>query len=124
MASRSSWNGSPEADDLSDLGKEEGSTRLAGTPARSARGLYDWHDHTSAEAYVRALWWALIVVSERSSIHYAVLPGIRRDDLLKASRLADNIAVDDMAAWWRTGVTTHWPGPATPTGAVRTAETD
>jgi hypothetical protein len=65
------------------------------------RGLYDWRDPTSAEAYVRALWWALILVSERSSIHYTILPGIRRDDLLKAPHLADNIAVDDIAAWWR-----------------------
>jgi hypothetical protein len=65
------------------------------------RGLYDWRDPTSAEAYVRALWWALIVVSERSSIHYAVLPGIRRDDLLKGPHLVDDIAVDDAAAWWR-----------------------
>jgi hypothetical protein len=65
------------------------------------RGLYDWDDPASAEAYVRALWWALIVVSERSSIHYAVLPGIRRDDLLKTSHLADDIAPDEPAAWWR-----------------------
>jgi hypothetical protein len=65
------------------------------------RGLYDWRDPTSAEVYVRALWWALIVVSERSSIHYAVLPGIRRDDLLTVSHVADNVAPDELAAWWR-----------------------
>jgi hypothetical protein len=65
------------------------------------RGLYDWRDPSSAEAYVRALWWALIVVSERTSIHYAVLPGIRRDELLKAPYLADEVAPDDSTAWWR-----------------------
>jgi hypothetical protein len=65
------------------------------------RGLYDWHDPASAEAYVRALWWALMVVSERSSIHYAVLPGVRRDDLLKVPHLADVFVVDEPAAWWR-----------------------
>src|SRR5205814_1990014 len=65
------------------------------------RGLYDWRDPASAEAYVRALWWALIVVSEPSSIHCAVLPGIRRDDLLKLPNLADDIAPDELTAWWR-----------------------
>jgi hypothetical protein len=65
------------------------------------RGLYDWRDPASAEAYVRALWWALILVSERSSIHYAVLPGTARDDLLKVPHSADNVAVDGPAAWWR-----------------------
>jgi hypothetical protein len=65
------------------------------------RGLYDWGDPASAEAYVRALWWALIVVSERSSIHYVVLPGIRRDDLLKVPHLAVDVAADESTAWWR-----------------------
>ncbi len=65
------------------------------------RGVYDWRDPTSAEAYVRALWWALIVVSERSSIHYVVLPGIRRDDLLKVPHLVDDVASDELTAWWR-----------------------
>lgn len=65
------------------------------------RGLYDWRDPASAEAYVRALWWALLVVSERDSIHYAVLPGIRRDELLRDPHLADAVAPDEPAAWWR-----------------------
>jgi hypothetical protein len=65
------------------------------------RGVYDWREPASAEDYVRALWWALIVVSERSSIHYTVLPGIRRDDLLKAPHLADDVAPDEPTAWWR-----------------------
>lgn len=67
------------------------------------RGMYDWRDPATAEAYVRALWWALIVVSERSSIHYAVLPGIRRDDLLKVPHLADDVALEEPTAWWRPG---------------------
>jgi hypothetical protein len=65
------------------------------------RGLYDWRDPASAEAYVRALWWALIVVSERNSIHYVVPPGIRRDDLLKAPHVAGGVAPDESTAWWR-----------------------
>ena len=67
------------------------------------RGLCDSRDPASAEAYVRALWWALIVVSEWSSIHYAVLPGIRRDDLLKVPHLAVDVAVVAPTAWWRPG---------------------
>jgi hypothetical protein len=65
------------------------------------RGLYDWDGAASADAYVRALWWALMVVAERSSIHYAVLPGIRRDDLLREPSIADTDAPDEPRAWWR-----------------------
>ena len=71
------------------------------------RGLYDWCDPVSAEAYVRALWWALLVVSERDSIHYAVLPGIRRDELLRDPSLADAIEPDEPAAWWRVSEVQH-----------------
>ena len=46
------------------------------------RGLYEWDGPASAEAYVRALWWALILVSERDSIRHQVVPGIRRDAVL------------------------------------------
>jgi hypothetical protein len=46
------------------------------------RGLYEWDGPASAEAYVRALWWALIVVSEKDSIRHQVVPGIRRDAVL------------------------------------------
>jgi hypothetical protein len=65
------------------------------------RGLYDWDDPALAEAYVRALWWALAVVSVRSSIHYVVLPGLRRDDLLDNPVQTDEVVTDTAAAWWR-----------------------
>ena len=65
------------------------------------RGLYDWDDPALAEAYVRALWWVLALVSVPASIHYAVLPGHHRDGLLDAPRLADAVAHDEAAAWWR-----------------------
>src|SRR5436190_201723 len=71
------------------------------------RGLYGWGDAASAEAYVRALWWALRVVSEPDSIHFAVLPEIRRNDLLRDPSLADAIAPDEPTAWWRVGVRGH-----------------
>ena len=69
--------------------------------ARCLPGVVRLGRPCSAEAYVRALWWALIVVSERSSIHYVVLPGIRRDDLLKVRHLVDDVASDELTVWWR-----------------------
>ena len=65
------------------------------------RGVYEWDGATSAEAYVRALWWVLAMVSARDSIHYAVLPGIHRDDVLRDPRMADDVAPGDVNAWWR-----------------------
>ena len=65
------------------------------------RGLYEWDDPAQAEAYVRALWWVLALVSDRASIHYAVLPGLRRDALLRDPHLTDGTAPDQEGAWWR-----------------------
>jgi hypothetical protein len=65
------------------------------------RGLYEWDDPALAEAYVRALWWVLALVSERGSIHYAVLPGLRRDELLADPDLGHAFAPDEDSAWWR-----------------------
>ena len=65
------------------------------------RGLYDWDDAVLAEVYVRALWWVLALVSVPASIHYAVLPGVRRDELLRDPHLTDATAPDEIGAWWR-----------------------
>ena len=46
------------------------------------RGLYEWDGPDRAEAYARALWWVLALVSARDSIHYQVLPGLHRDDIV------------------------------------------
>lgn len=64
------------------------------------RGVYEWDGRVRAHAYARALWWVLALVSERGSIHYAVLPGCTRAELLAG--------VDgDDPSWWRvTGVCT------------------
>jgi hypothetical protein len=48
------------------------------------RGVYQWNGPALADAYARALWWVLALVSERRSIHYVVLPGVRREELLSA----------------------------------------
>jgi hypothetical protein len=63
------------------------------------RGLYEWDDPQRAESYARALWQVLALVSLPGSIHYVVLPGLRRDELLARPQiLAD--ATADGAAWW------------------------
>jgi hypothetical protein len=60
------------------------------------RGLYEWDDPLLAENYARALWLVLALVSVPGSIHYVVLPGLRRDEVLDRPHL---LGGDD--AWWR-----------------------
>jgi hypothetical protein len=63
------------------------------------RGLYQWDDPKLAHAYARALWRVLVLVSVPGSIHYVVLPGLHRDELL-----ADPSAIDTTGPareWWR-----------------------
>lgn len=50
------------------------------------RGLYDWDDPDLADAYARALWWVLALVSHRDSIHHHVVPGTSRAEVLTAAR--------------------------------------
>jgi hypothetical protein len=69
------------------------------------RGFYEWDDPVLADAYVRALWWVLSLVSSRGSIRYVVVPGLRRDDVLADPTLLGGVAPEQMDAWWRlTGV--------------------
>ncbi len=63
------------------------------------RGLYEWDGPALAEAYVRALWWVLALVCVRRSIHYAVLPELRRGELLHNAAQAE--AGERTAQWWR-----------------------
>lgn len=60
------------------------------------RGVYDWDGYDNADAYARALWWPLMVVSERASIKYQIIPGVGRD-----SMLADPDVSPDGGQWWR-----------------------
>jgi hypothetical protein len=64
------------------------------------RGLYQWDDPEQAVAYVRALWWALALVSEPDSIHYAVLPGLDRDQVIANPSLVDRLTAAP-GGWWR-----------------------
>jgi hypothetical protein len=63
--------------------------------------VYQWDGPQRADHYARALWRVLALVSVPGSIHYMVLPGLRRDDLLTQPQAADGIAGADGAAWWR-----------------------
>jgi hypothetical protein len=60
------------------------------------RGLYEWDDPLLAEGYARALWRVLALVSVPGSIHYAVLPGLRRDEVLERPDLMGH-----STTWWR-----------------------
>jgi hypothetical protein len=64
------------------------------------RGLYEWDGPRRAEAYARALWRVLALVSAPGSIHYLVLPGLRRDELLARPQAVASAAAD-LPAWWR-----------------------
>jgi len=65
------------------------------------RGLYEWDGPTRAEAYARALWRVLALVSVPGSIHYIVLPGLRRDQVLRRPQVLAGPAPAGAAAWWR-----------------------
>jgi hypothetical protein len=65
------------------------------------RGLYEWDGAGLAEDYVRALWRVLALVSVRGSIHYQILPGLRRDDLLRDPGSLSVTAPGEMHDAWR-----------------------
>lgn len=64
------------------------------------RGLYEWDDPSLALNYVHALWWVLALVSEPGSIHYAVIPGLGRDEVMIDPWGARGPA-DAAGGWWR-----------------------
>jgi hypothetical protein len=65
------------------------------------RGLYEWDGPRRAEAYARALWRVLALVSVPGSIHYIVLPGLRRDEVLARPQVLADLAPAETQAWWR-----------------------
>jgi hypothetical protein len=73
---------------------------LAADERERYRGFYEWDGPERAEAYARALWRVLALVSVRGSIHYVVRPGLGRDEVLdQPGILAGTTA--PAAAWWR-----------------------
>lgn len=65
------------------------------------RGLYQWDGPDLALSYVRALWWPLAVLSEPSSIRYAILPGLWRAQLLGDPAALETAGTDPPGSWWR-----------------------
>jgi len=65
------------------------------------RGLYEWDGPARAEAYVRARWRVLVLVSVPGSINYHVLPRLRRDDLLADPAVRQQTAPTARAGWWQ-----------------------
>lgn len=63
------------------------------------RGVYQWDGAQQAERYARALWRVLALVSVRGSIHYRVLAGSWRDDVVRGA--LGPIAGSDDPSWWR-----------------------
>ena len=74
---------------------------LANDARGTYRGVYEWDGPAAAEAYARALWRVLALVSVRGSIDYRVVPGVRRDAVLRDPRLLEGVAPSEKAAWWR-----------------------
>lgn len=75
---------------------------LAHDERGSYRGVYEWDGAGLAADYARALWRVLALVSVPGSIHYVVLPGLRRDALLETVHILAG-APEDAAAWWLGG---------------------
>ena len=65
------------------------------------RGLYEWDGADRADGYARSLWRVLQLVSEKGSIDYRVLPGLRRDDVLAEPAVLDGNASTEPGEWWR-----------------------
>ncbi len=66
------------------------------------RGVYEWDGPSRAEFYARSLWHVLALVSVPGSIHYTIVPGVRRDDVLADPRcLGGTDAATGAAGWWR-----------------------
>jgi hypothetical protein len=66
------------------------------------RGVYEWDGPERAEFYARCLWRILELGCEPDSIHYIVLPGLRREQVLYQPRTFQNTPVlASEAAWWQ-----------------------
>jgi hypothetical protein len=84
---------------------------LAHDQSDAYRGVYEWDDPQLAHAYARALWRVLALVSVPGSIHYVVVPGLHRDELLIDPSVIDQPG--QTAEWWRLVKVEPGPAPAT-----------
>jgi hypothetical protein len=74
---------------------------LANDESGRYRGVYEWDGPQRAGHYARALWRVLALVSVRGSIHYMILPGLRRDEFLAHPQALAGTTAAETAAWWR-----------------------
>jgi hypothetical protein len=65
------------------------------------RGVYEWDGSQRAEYYARCLWRVLAIGSVPGSIHYMVLPGLHREDVVNDPHLLGDHAPEAVEAWWR-----------------------
>ena len=65
------------------------------------RGVYEWDGAELAETYARTLWRVLALGSVPGSIHYAVLPGVRRDEFLRDPHRHTAGPAAAAGDWWR-----------------------
>jgi hypothetical protein len=74
---------------------------LSNTATGTYRGLHEWDGPQRAADYADHLVRLLIPLSTHDSVHYHLIPGIRRQDLFAAPGLA--VAGQQPAAdnWWR-----------------------
>ncbi|MEV0283570.1 MULTISPECIES: hypothetical protein [unclassified Kribbella] len=79
---------------------------LAHDESGAYRGLYEWDGPDRAEAYARALWRILELVSVKGSIHYKVVPGLRRDELFADPGVLTAVEPTDQEPWWQVAATT------------------
>jgi hypothetical protein len=63
------------------------------------RGLYEWDGPQRADHYARALRRVLALVSVPGSIHYMVLPGLRRAEFLAMPQVLAGPTARG-TAWW------------------------
>lgn len=66
------------------------------------RGVYEWDGPARAEFYARCLWRVLELGCVPGSIHYVVLPGVHRDEILQHPELTLHTSIPtDSVGWWR-----------------------
>lgn len=65
------------------------------------RGVYQWDGAERAESYARSLWRVLALGSVPGSIHYRVLPGMRREEFVRDPGAFGSTRVATGPDWWR-----------------------
>lgn len=66
------------------------------------RGVYEWDTPAKADHYASSLWRVLELACAPGSIRYHVLPGLRRDDMLRhPGVVVPEHGVSSDHAWWR-----------------------